>query len=107
MQLVDAYKGGEKRIAYQSPEVQQNGQVVMKKYTIDVSIPAGVVDGQHLRLKGLGRDRGLLGEKGHLYLEIHIAPHPLYILDGKNAAGYSMGGSAWRNNRHFNAGRQS
>ncbi|MBF8276562.1 MAG: DnaJ-class molecular chaperone CbpA [Candidatus Brocadiaceae bacterium] len=84
LQLVDAYKGGEKRIAYQSPEVQQNGQVIMKKYTIDVSIPAGVVDGQHLRLKGLGREHGRSGEKGHLYLEIHIAPHPLYVLNGKN-----------------------
>lgn len=82
--LVDAYQGGEKRIVYQSPEVQDNGQVIMKKHTIDVSIPAGVVDGQHLRLKGLGAERGFSGEKGHLYLEIHIAPHPLYVLDGKN-----------------------
>ena len=82
--LVDAYQGGKKRIVYQSPEVQHNGQVLMKKHTIDVSIPAGVVDGQHLRLKGLSEERDLSGGNGHLYLEIHIAPHPLYVLDGKN-----------------------
>ncbi|MDR4508939.1 MAG: DnaJ domain-containing protein [Candidatus Brocadiaceae bacterium] len=82
--LVDAFRGGEKRIVYQSPELQQNGQVIMKKHTIDISIPAGVVDGQHLRLKGLGRERDLSGKRGNLYLEIHIAPHPLYVLDGKN-----------------------
>ena len=65
LQLVDAYKGGEKRIAYQSPEVQQNGQVIMKKYTIDVSIP------------GIGLALQLLDELEQLRAKVKLLEYPL------------------------------
>ncbi|MBI5165311.1 MAG: DnaJ domain-containing protein, partial [Magnetospirillum sp.] len=50
--------------------------------SLDVTIPAGLGDGQVLRLKGQG-DPGLGGGvAGDLLLEVHVAPHPLFRRDG-------------------------
>ena len=52
--------------------------------TLDVNIPAGVVDGQRIRLRGQG-GRGTGGaEPGDLYLIIRIAPHPRYRVSGRD-----------------------
>lgn len=80
--LEEAFHGGKKRVQFQSPEL--DGQrVVMRERTLDISIPAGVNDGQQLRLKGLG-ETGSGGRAGDLYLEVNIDPHRHYILDGKD-----------------------
>jgi DnaJ-class molecular chaperone len=62
--LVDAIRGGKQRIAF------SDGR------TIDVTIPKGAQDGQTLRLKGQGQP-GRTGA-GDAFIEIAIAPHPLY-----------------------------
>ena len=52
--------------------------------TFDVTIPAGVTDGQRIRLAGQG-GRGSDGARnGDLYLVVRIAPHPRYRLDGRD-----------------------
>ena len=53
---------------------------------LKVSIPAGVIDGQHIRLRGqgVGGGRDGKGARGDLYLEIQIAPHPLFSTDGRD-----------------------
>jgi curved DNA-binding protein len=53
---------------------------------LKVSIPAGVIDGQHIRLRGQGSGGGSddQGARGDLYLEIQIAPHPLFSTDGRD-----------------------
>ncbi|HEY6481470.1 MAG TPA: J domain-containing protein, partial [Streptosporangiaceae bacterium] len=52
--------------------------------TIDVTIPAGVTDGQRIRLAGQG-SRGSDGARpGDLYLIVAIAPHPRYRLQGRD-----------------------
>lgn len=80
--LEEAFQGGKKRVQFQSPEL--DGQhVVMRQRTLDISIPAGVTDGQQLRLKGLG-NAGSGGRAGDLYLEVNIKPHRYYVLDGKD-----------------------
>ena len=48
---------------------------------LDVTIPAGVENGQVLRLKGQG-DFGLGGQKGDLLLEIQVAPHSRFVRQG-------------------------
>ena len=49
--------------------------------TLKVRIPAGVTQSQVIRLK----EQGAPGAPpGHLYIEIDIAPHPLFILDGRD-----------------------
>jgi DnaJ-class molecular chaperone len=53
-------------------------------HSLDVTIPAGVTDGQILRLKGQG-DPGLGGgPPGDALIEIHVAPHPLFRRDGND-----------------------
>ena len=46
--------------------------------TLNVKIPAGVGNGQRIRLKGQGTPGENGGPNGDLWLVIHIAPHPLF-----------------------------
>ena len=52
--------------------------------TIDVVIPAGVVDGQRIRLRAQGGQGSGGGVAGDLYLIVRIAPHPRYRVDGRD-----------------------
>ncbi|MGL4255058.1 DnaJ C-terminal domain-containing protein [Microbacterium sp.] len=52
--------------------------------TIDVDIPAGVVDGQRIRLRGQGGRGAGGGAAGDLYLVVRIPPHPRYRPDGRD-----------------------
>ena len=52
--------------------------------SLEVTVPAGVTDGQRIRLAGQG-GRGSDGAgNGDLYLIVRIAPHPRYRLDGRD-----------------------
>ncbi len=50
--------------------------------TLDLSIPAGLDDGQTLRLKGQG-ERGP-GGVGDVYVEVKVKPHPLFERKGND-----------------------
>jgi DnaJ-class molecular chaperone len=50
--------------------------------TLDVTIPAGVSDGQVLRLKGKGHPGFGEGEPGDALVEVSIKPHPVFKRDG-------------------------
>lgn len=52
--------------------------------TLNVKIPAGVGDGERIRLKGQGAPGTDGGANGDLYLIIRIAPHPLFDIVGHN-----------------------
>jgi len=81
--LEDAYHGGVRTLELRRPEVRPDGTLEVKTRTVRVNIPAGVTEGQHMRLAGQG-EAIPGGKPGDLYLEIHIRPHPLYQLDGRN-----------------------
>ncbi len=51
---------------------------------VDVVIPRGVVDGQTIRLRGLGQSAGPRGEPGDALLTIRIRPHPRFTVDGSD-----------------------
>jgi curved DNA-binding protein len=82
--LEDAYRGGARMIELRTPELTPDGQVRVNPRTLRVSIPAGVREGQQIRLAGQGSPGIGGGPAGDLYLEINIQPHPLYRLDGRN-----------------------
>lgn len=52
--------------------------------TLNVKIPAGVGDGQRIRLSGQGEPGAGGGPSGHLYLDITIKPHKLYTIEGRD-----------------------
>jgi curved DNA-binding protein len=82
--LADAYRGAQRGIRLQVPTLDAQGQLVMSERTLDVAIPAGVREGQHLRLAGQGAPGFDGAPAGDLYLEIHFRPHPLYRVDGRD-----------------------
>ncbi|APZ44031.1 DnaJ C-terminal domain-containing protein [Acidihalobacter ferrooxydans] len=52
--------------------------------TLAVNIPAGVSDGQRIRLTGQGAPGLGGGPAGDLYLSVHIQPHALYRVEGRD-----------------------
>jgi DnaJ-class molecular chaperone len=48
---------------------------------VDVKIPAGLADGQQIRLKGQGL-AGPRGRAGDLLIAVTVAPHPLFTREG-------------------------
>jgi curved DNA-binding protein len=82
--LEDAYRGGVHNIELKSPELQADGHVVVKPRTLRVNIPAGVIEGQQIRLGGQGSSGIGGGRAGDLYLEVTIKSHPLYHVDGRD-----------------------
>jgi len=68
--LVEAAKGGARRVHL------PNGKEV------DVKIPAGLTDGQQIRLKGQGLPGP--GAIGDALITVTIAAHPLFTLEGTN-----------------------
>lgn len=82
--LLDAYKGAQRSIRLQVPEVTAQGLVSQKLKTLNVKIPKGVTEGQQIRLSGQGGSGMAGGPNGDLFLEIEFEPHPLYSLEGKD-----------------------
>ncbi|MDR1078086.1 MAG: molecular chaperone DnaJ [Propionibacteriaceae bacterium] len=52
--------------------------------TIQVKLPAGVTDGQRIRVKGKGGPGANGGPAGDLYVVVHVSPHPLFGRNGDN-----------------------
>jgi curved DNA-binding protein len=58
--------------------------VVTKTETYQVKIPAGVTEGQRLRVPGRGEAGSHGGGAGDLYLRVHLAKHPDFDVDDHN-----------------------
>ncbi|BBZ25868.1 molecular chaperone DnaJ [Mycolicibacterium madagascariense] len=67
----EAYRGGRRQIS-------------LDGRSYGVTIPAGVVDGQRIRLAGEGGRGSGDGPPGDLYLRVHITPDPRFRLDGRD-----------------------
>ncbi len=82
--LEEAFGGGTRTLDLKRPEVKADGTLELRSHTVRVSIPAGVADGQLIRLAGQGEAVPGGGRAGDLYLEVHVRPHRLYQLDGRD-----------------------
>jgi len=69
----EALMGGERSLTLQGPRGPE---------TINVRIPKGITSGKKLRVKGHGQPGRFNGPRGDLFLEIQVADHPRFKLDG-------------------------
>jgi curved DNA-binding protein len=75
LSVEEAYTGGHRKITLTGPDGQR---------TYEVNIPAGVLDGQRIRLAGEGGKGSGGGSAGDLYLLVRLAPHPRFRLHGRD-----------------------
>jgi curved DNA-binding protein len=79
--LEDAHRGAVREVTLQTA----GGGAAPKERTLRVTLPAGVTEGQSLRLAGQGEPApGKGGRAGDLYLTVHIRPHRNLELDGRD-----------------------
>lgn len=55
-----------------------------KTRVLAVKIPAGIQDGERIRLKGQGGPGLAGGEAGDLYLRVRLLPHPTFTVKGRD-----------------------
>jgi curved DNA-binding protein len=80
----DAIHGVQREITLRALETDAQGNPAFVNRTLSVKIPAGVHPGQFIRLTGHGMP-GQGGEPaGDLYLEVRIALHSLYRVEGRD-----------------------
>ncbi|HCK82592.1 MAG TPA: DnaJ C-terminal domain-containing protein [Candidatus Competibacter sp.] len=82
--LEEAYHGGNRSLQVQAPERAASGSNPPRTRTLNVKIPAGVSNGQKIRLAGQGGAGSGGAGNGDLYLELRIAAHPLYKVQGRD-----------------------
>ncbi|RRV09632.1 curved DNA-binding protein [Pseudomonas sp. v388] len=81
--LEETLSGESKQVSFRVPQHSAAGQRMADiTKTLNVKIPAGVADGERIRLKGQGAPGIAGGDKGDLYLTIRLAPHPLFEVEG-------------------------
>jgi curved DNA-binding protein len=78
--MEEAYNGTTRTLSFETLEPDQSGRLRRRTKTLNVTIPAGVTEGQRIRLAGQGQPGR--DEPGDLYIQVHIRPHRDYTLDG-------------------------
>ncbi len=82
--LDDAYRGATRTLTLRHTEQDTDGRPRLKERTLNVHIPKGVRQSQHIRLArqgGVGTGKGAAGD---LYLEVEFQPHPFYHVEAKD-----------------------
>lgn len=82
--LADAYHGATRAITLRAARLDESGHVISDERALNVNIPKGLKEGQHIRLAGQGSPGFNGGAAGDLFLEIHFAPDSRYRIDGRD-----------------------
>ncbi|MES3006937.1 MAG: DnaJ C-terminal domain-containing protein [Pseudomonadota bacterium] len=69
-------------IEYHLPHYSETGRQPDIRKSLKVKIPAGVADGERIRIKGQGAPGFGNGPAGDLYLRVRLVPHPLFDVSG-------------------------
>ena len=84
IRLEDAFQGSKQTITLSRPIVDEQGHVKTEPHSLHVTIPKGIIEGQHIRLEGQGMPGIGGGPNGDLFLEIAFAEHQLFQADGRD-----------------------
>ena len=84
LDLLDAYHGAERTISLRSAHLDEAGHVVNEERHLEVRIPKGVREGQHIRLAGRGGPGFGGGPAGDLLLEVVFKPDPTWRAEGRD-----------------------
>jgi curved DNA-binding protein len=82
--LEEAYRGTARTLELKRPELKPDGSLELRSHTVRVAIPAGVTEGQLIRLAGQGEPAASGGNTGDLYLETHILPDAVFTLENRD-----------------------
>jgi molecular chaperone DnaJ len=74
--------GGDGRVPEQPCERCEGRGREVRRRTLRVDIPAGIIDGQRIRLAGRGHAGERGGPPGDLYVLVHVAPDKRFVRDG-------------------------
>jgi curved DNA-binding protein len=84
LDLLDAYTGAQRTISLRSARLDDQGHVVNDERHLEVRIPKGVREGQHIRLAGRGGPGFNGGPAGDLLLEVVFRPDPRWRAEGRD-----------------------
>ena len=65
------------------PECEGQGRVPDRQH-LDVKVPAGIRDGQQLRISGMGEAGAMGAPNGDLIVNVRVQPHDFFQRDGDN-----------------------
>ncbi|ARP95344.1 DnaJ C-terminal domain-containing protein [Bordetella genomosp. 13] len=82
--LEDALHGATREISLRAMETDAHGLPQIRTRTLSVRIPAGVREGQQIRLAGQGLPGVGGAANGDLLLEVRFRPHRLYRAEGRD-----------------------
>lgn len=77
-----AFAGTELELDLAAIEYDEEGRARRVPHRMKVRVPSGVADGQRLRVPGKGGKGSRGGRDGDLYLDIQVAAHPVFRVDG-------------------------
>jgi molecular chaperone DnaJ len=74
--------GGDGRVAQTPCSVCQGRGRQVERRTLSVDIPAGISDGQRIRVAGRGHEGERGGPAGDLYVQVRVREHERFVRDG-------------------------
>jgi molecular chaperone DnaJ len=76
--------GGTGRIAEHPCEECDGGGRRLERRELELDIPAGIHDGQRIRVSGEGHAGALGGRAGDVYVLVHVKPDPRFVREGND-----------------------
>jgi molecular chaperone DnaJ len=73
--------GGRGSVAEKACVACRGERISLVRREVDVDVPAGIHDGQRIRIRGEGH-AGLQGERGNLFVVVRVRPDPRFVRDG-------------------------
>ncbi|MCH4249821.1 MAG: DnaJ domain-containing protein [Microbacteriaceae bacterium] len=73
----------ETRVSFDQAVTGATLQLQLRGRSVKVRLPAGVHDGQRVRIRGRG-EPGRGGQAGDLIVTVHVTAHPVFEIDGRN-----------------------